>query len=110
MASVTQLPESTVSQILNATAKAIGHYMRVEGQAVVFDLDLTSHEVLLFDRESCAFVDKSKLRDTMKMTLGQNSGRPDFGAFVEGKETYGNTLRAKIAARGGLLSPVNPGK
>ena len=67
MASVTQLPESTVNQILNATAKAIGHYMRQEQQAVVLDLGLTSSEVLLFDRDTCFFVEKSKLRDSIQI-------------------------------------------
>jgi len=95
-----------VNQILIFTAKAIGHHLRTEKQAVLLDLDLSSNEVLLFDRELCAFVEKSKLRDTMKMSLASNSGRPDFGPFIEGKETFGNTLRAKIAARGGFLSPV----
>jgi hypothetical protein len=71
---------------------------------VLIDLDLTSNEVLLFDKEQCAFCDKSKLRDTMRMTATQT--RPDFGPFIEGKETFGNTLRAKIAARTGLVSPT----
>jgi len=42
--------------------------------------------------------------------LAGNIGRPDMGPFVEGKETFGNTLRAKIAKRGGFLSPVALGK
>ena len=64
------------------------------------DLGLISNEVLVFEREPSivTFQEKGKLRDSIIM--GQSiSGRPDFGPHVEGKETYGNSLRAKIAAR-----------
>lgn len=32
-----------------------------------------------------------------------------MGAQFEAKETFGNSLRAKIAARGGFMSPTNGG-
>ena len=74
---------------------------------MLLDFDLCTNEVLLFDNESCIFYDKAKLRDNVKISMSVNVGRPDMGPFVEGKETYGNSLRAKIAARGGLLSPAH---
>lgn len=80
--------------------------MRVESQSVLLDFDLSTNEVLLFDNEQCGFADKSKIRDTLKLSMGSNQGRPDFGPFVEGKETFGNTLRAKIAQRGNVMSPA----
>jgi len=91
---------------LSCTAKAIGYHLRVEAQSVLLDFELTSNEVLLFDNEQCAFADKSKIRDTLKLSQASNQGRPDFGPFVEGKETFGNSLRAKIALRGNHPSPV----
>jgi hypothetical protein len=65
MSAITQLPETTVNQILNFTARAIGHHMRQEHQQVVLDLGLSTSEVILFDRDQCVFVDKSKLRDSI---------------------------------------------
>lgn len=70
------------------------------------DLGLSTNEVLVFDRDSCAFVEKSKLRDNLIITKSLNFGRPDVNAQFEAKETFGNSLRAKIAARGGFASPT----
>lgn len=77
---------------------------------MLLDFELSTNEVLLFDNDTCMFVDKSKLRDTMKISMAGNIGRPDMGPFVEGKDTFGNTLRAKIAKRSRFLSPVAIGK
>lgn len=65
ISAVAQLPESTVAAVLAQTAKAIGHFTRNEKQTVVADFGLINNEVLVFDRQSCVFIDKSKLRDSM---------------------------------------------
>lgn len=70
------------------------------------DLGLISNEVLVFESEpnTVSFQEKGKIRDSIVMAKSI-TGRPDFGPHVEGKETYGNSLRAKIAARLGVSSP-----
>ena len=74
---------------------------------MLIDFDLCTNEVLVFDNEQCVFIEKGKLRDNLKINLASNTGRPDFAPTVDSKETYGNTLRAKIAQRGGgVLSPT----
>lgn len=73
------------------------------------DLGLSSNEVLLFDTNQCILVEKSKFRDKMIITQSLNAGRPDMGAHFEAKETFGNSLRAKIAAREGYMSRNNCG-
>jgi len=40
-----------VNQILSCTAKAIGYHLRVESQSVLLDFELSTNEVLLFDKE-----------------------------------------------------------
>lgn len=70
------------------------------------DFGLSTNEILLFENESCNFIEKNKLRDNFKISHSSNQGRPDFAIGFEAKETFGNTLRAKIAAKG-LLSPTN---
>lgn len=71
----------------------------------MIDFGLTTNEVILFEKEAVNFIDKSKLRDSIIINQSINAGRPDFGPFVEGKETFGNSLRAKIALRLGLKCP-----
>jgi hypothetical protein len=51
LAAVTQLSEAAVNQILNSTAKVIGHFIRTEGLSVILDFHLSSNEVLLFEKE-----------------------------------------------------------
>jgi hypothetical protein len=70
------------------------------------DFGLSTNEVLLFENDTCNFIEKNKLRDNFKISHSNNKGRPDFAIGFEAKETFGNTLRAKIAAKG-LLSPNN---
>jgi hypothetical protein len=49
------------------TAKAIGHYLKVEKRSVSLDLSLSTNEVILFENENVLFVEKSKLRDTIQI-------------------------------------------
>lgn len=78
--------------------------MTKEKQTVVCDLGLITNEVLVFNSDSTVnFYQKDKLRDLMIINQSQ-VGRPDIGPHVEGKLTFGNSLRAKIAAKFG--SPV----
>lgn len=70
----------------------------------MLDLGLTTNEVIVFDRDQCVLTDKSKLRDSI-VIQSPISGRPDMNSQFEAKETFGNSLRAKIAARGGFASP-----
>ena len=80
------------------TAKAIGHFTRNEKQTVVLDLGISNNEVLVFDRQSCVFMDKSKMRDSMQISVG--NGRP----LPFDEASYGNTARARLAAKT-LMSP-----
>ena len=105
LAAVTQLSEAAVNQILNSTAKVIGHFIRTEGLSVILDFHLSSNEVLLFEKEQCNFIDKVKLRESLYQTTGTNTTRPMTFPFVKDRNQFGNNIRAKIAHRQGYLSP-----
>lgn len=41
----------------------IGHYLKHEKQSVIADFNISTNEVLIFERDTVEFVLKSKLRD-----------------------------------------------
>lgn len=51
--------------------------MRHDHLSVVLDLEINSSEVLVFDNDSVEFVEKGKLRDTMRIRGSCNEGRPN---------------------------------
>jgi hypothetical protein len=51
--------------------------MRHDHLSVVLDFEINSSEVLVFDGDSVEFIEKSKLRDTMKIRSVNFQGRPD---------------------------------
>ena len=64
------------------------------------DFGLTSNEVFFFDRDRVELVDKNKLRDPIAINQSHNLEKYDNETTNNnGKEIFGNSLRARIASR-----------
>jgi hypothetical protein len=67
---------------------------------------LLTNELLVFEKDSVAFQEKGKQRDSQVIRSSPNQGRDVFSATA--KELYGNSIRAKIRlAASGSVSPSN---
>jgi hypothetical protein len=51
--------------------------MKHEHLSVALDLEINSSEVLVFDGDSVEFIEKGKLKATLKMKSSNILGRPD---------------------------------
>ena len=75
------------------TAKVIGRLLK-EDQPVVLDFGLTTNKIIVLAKGDTYTSDKLKFKDNMAINQG---GKPDWsGVTQQQKETYGNSLRAKI--------------
>ena len=67
---------------------------------MILDFGLTSNEVFFFDRDRVELVDKIKLRDSIAINQSNNLEKFDIATTNNnGKEIFGNSLRARIASR-----------
>ena len=96
IASITQLSENTVHQILILTGRAIGHYLKTDKRPVSLDFGLSTNEVLLFENESIQLIEKQLLRDQTNMQGTDSRNAQTLQSSLK-KRMFGNSLRAAIA-------------